>query len=78
MLTPALKHTLKVIFVFIVIAGLIASYLFTGVSQPAPQPTSDEIEQPFNFVDPSSNPSVGTPAEAPSVNGPTSPPPAAQ
>ena len=78
MLTPAIKHALKVIFVVIVITGLIASYLFMG-SPAQPQQTTQETEEtPFRFIDPSSAPATGNPAEAPSAAGPATPPPAGQ
>lgn len=78
MLTPAIKHALKVIFVFIVITGLIASYLFMGSPTQSQQATQEAEEASFQFVDPGSAPATGNPAEAPSAAGPATPPPASQ
>lgn len=77
MLIPKIKHVLKVIFVFVVIAGLVLSYLFTGAprqtSAPAPEETSN-----FDFSGPTNAPSVTDPLTAPAVGGPTTPPPSGQ
>lgn len=69
MLTERTKYFFKVIFVAIVIAGLLASYIFTGVS-PAPVPTANDISAEIEFVGPKTEPSVSNPATAPAVNGP--------
>ncbi len=78
MLTPAIKHAIKVMFVFIVIAGLIASYLFMGAPTQNQQATQEATDTPFRFISPSNEPSVNGSAGTPSVNGPTTPPPASQ
>jgi hypothetical protein len=77
MLTPAIKHTLKVIFVIIVISGLLASYLFTGAPQQQAA-TEEPVQEGFRFIGPATEPSAAGPAGAPTVNGPATPPPAAQ
>lgn len=77
MLTPTVKHVLKVIFVFVVITGLLASYIFMGA--PQQQPIAEEPQQEgFRFIGPAEEPSATGPSSAPSVGGPTSPPPTTQ
>lgn len=75
MLTPAIKHALKVIFVVIVITGLIASYLFMGTPTQTQPTTQETTDTPFRFINPSDEPFVNGPAGAPSANGPATPPP---
>lgn len=76
MLTPTVKHILKVIFVVIVIAGLLASYLFTGAPQATQTVTEEPVREGFKFIGPSAEPSAAGPSGAPTVNGPATPPPA--
>lgn len=76
MLTPMVKHILKVVFVIIVISGLLASYIFIGAPQ---QPTAaDPASEGFRFIGPAEEPFAADPAGTPTVNGPATPPPSTQ
>jgi|GEM_PF-2308060 len=74
MFTPQIKYALKFIFVVIVITGLLASYIFTGVSTPQPEASPTPVQEGFNFTGPGADPAVSGPTSAPGVSGPGTPP----
>ncbi len=74
MVSSSVKHILKVVFVVIVIAGLVLSYLFIGA------PTQPVVEEPtaaagWEFKGPTTEPVVNGPTEEPNAVGPSGPPP---
>lgn len=64
-----MKKTVLTILIIIVVLGMVAGYIATGFAPQQYGPTQTEESENTGF---------GGPTSAPSVVGPTSPPPAAQ